>query len=491
MSIPRGKVCESRIMVRLTSIDAAVAASLAHAAPLPFWLDRGDAPEPLPAVAGHITADLAIIGGGFTGLWTALLARERDPSRDVVILEARTVGWAASGRNGGFCSASLTHGIANGLERFGDEMPLLEKLGEQNLHEIGETIERHRIDCDFELAGEMSVATAAWQLDGVEEAAATARALGHRVEVLDSATMRRELDSPLLVGGVKTTTGNAMLDPGRLAWGLRRACLDAGVRIFEYTPVRSIATPTGPGAGAGLTLATPYGSVRAGRVALAAGVFGRSLLRRIGSLVIPVWDYVLMTEPLSPAQLASLGWNGPRGASDMSNQFHYFRLTADNRMLWGGYDAVYYNGGAIREEHAQSPVTFGRLATQFFAMFPQLEGVSFTHAWGGIIDTCSRFCAFFGTAHGGRLAYAAGYTGLGVGASRFAAQVLLDKLSNDDTERSRLALVRSKPLPFPPEPARSAVIQLTRASIARADAHDGRRDVWLRLLDRIGLGFDS
>lgn len=211
-------------MVRLTSIDAAVAASLAHAAPLPFWLDRGDAPEPLPAVAGHITADLAIIGGGFTGLWTALLARERDPSRDVVILEARTVGWAASGRNGGFCSASLTHGIANGLEGFGSEMALLEKLGEQNLREIGETIERHRIDCDFELAGEMSVATAAWQLDGVEEEAATARALGHRVEVLDSAAMRRQLDSPLLVGGVKTTTGNAMLDPGRLAWGLRRCC---------------------------------------------------------------------------------------------------------------------------------------------------------------------------------------------------------------------------------------------------------------------------
>jgi glycine/D-amino acid oxidase-like deaminating enzyme len=175
----------------------------------------------------------------------------------------------------------------------------------------------------------------------------------------------------------------------------------------------------------------------------------------------------------------------------MSNQFHYFRLASDNRMLWGGYDAVYYNGGAIREEHAQSPVTFGRLATQFFATFPQLEGVAFTHAWGGIIDTCSRFCAFFGTAHGGRLAYAAGYTGLGVGATRFAAQVLLDKLSNTDSERSRLALVRSKPLPFPPEPARSAVIQLTRSSIARADAHDGRRDAWLRLLDRIGLGFDS
>ena len=128
--------------------------------PTPFWLDQPDAPEPLPALAEHVTTELAVVGGGFTGLWTALLAKERDPSRDVVLLEARTVGWAASGRNGGFCSASLTHGIGNGLERFPDEMPLLEKLGEQNLREIGETIAKHDIDCDFQLTGELSVATA-------------------------------------------------------------------------------------------------------------------------------------------------------------------------------------------------------------------------------------------------------------------------------------------------------------------------------------------
>jgi glycine/D-amino acid oxidase-like deaminating enzyme len=344
-------------------LPAAVGKSLANASPTPFWLDQPDAPESLPALAEHVTTELAVVGGGFTGLWTALLAKERDPSRDVVLLEARTVGWAASGRNGGFCSASLTHGIGNGLERFPDEMPLLEKLGEQNL---------------------------------------------------------RELNSPALVGGLKFTTGNALVEPGRLAWGLRRACLEAGVRMYEQTPVTSLT----PG-GTGLTLTTPYGSVRSGWAVLGTGVFGRSLLRRIGAYVIPVWDYALMTEPLSAAQLAALGWNGPRGAGDMSNQFHYFRMTRDNRMLWGGYDAVYYNGGRIRDEDAYSPATFSKLAQHFFTAFPQLEGVSFTHAWGGVIDTCSRFCAFFGSAYGGRLAYAAGYTGLGVGATRFGAQVLL------------------------------------------------------------------
>jgi glycine/D-amino acid oxidase-like deaminating enzyme len=508
MSIPRTGVCESRNMSTPAGkstwagrasaarmLPAAVTKSLVHAAPKPYWLDQPDAPEPAAALAGQITADLAVVGGGFTGLWTALLARERDPSRDVVLLEAKSVGWAASGRNGGFCSASLTHGIGNGLERFPADMPVLEKLGAQNLREIGETVARHGIDCDFQLTGELNVATAPWQLEDAEDEAAVARQLGHDVEILDAEQTRAQLGSPRFVGAVKYTTGNALVDPGRLAWGLRRACLDAGVRIYESTPVTSITPGTGPAgspASGGLTLTTPYGSVRAGTAVLGTGVFGRSLLRRIGAYVIPVWDYVLMTEPLSDAQLAALGWHGPRGAADMGNQFHYFRLTRDNRILWGGYDAVYYNGGRTSEEYAQSPATFAKLATHFFETFPQLEGVSFTHAWGGIIDTCSRFCAFFGTAHGGRLAYAAGYTGLGVGATRFGAQVLLDLVEkNRDTERSRLSLVTTKPVPFPPEPLRSGVVQLTRSSIARADANEGRRDAWLRLLDRIGLGFDS
>jgi glycine/D-amino acid oxidase-like deaminating enzyme len=501
MSIPIGPVretgvgksqpvCESRTMIT-PRVDPAIARSLAGAAPRSFWLDQPDAPEPLPALAGGVTADLAVIGGGFTGLWTALLARERYPDLDVVLLEARTVGWAASGRNGGFCSASLTHGIGNGLERFPDELPLLEKLGEQNLREIGETVARLGIDCDFQPTGELGLATAGWQLDGLDEEAVAARQLGHEVEVLDQAGARAELSSPLWVGGVKYTTGNAMVEPGRLAWGLRRACLDAGVRIYEHTPVTSLSgAPRGAG-GTGMLLRAPYGTVRAAKVALAAGVPGGSLLRRIGAYVIPVWDYVLMTEPLSAAQLESLGWRDRRGASDLANQFHYFRLTRDNRVLWGGYDAVYYNGGRIREEHVTQPATFTRLAAHFFATFPQLEGVSFTHAWGGVIDTCSRFCAFFGTAHAGRVAYVAGYTGLGVGATRFAAQVLLDKLQNEDSERARLSLVNSKPLPFPPEPFRSGVIQATRASIARADRNAGQRDRWLRTLDRLGLGFDS
>ncbi|HEX9063811.1 MAG TPA: FAD-dependent oxidoreductase [Streptosporangiaceae bacterium] len=455
--------------------------------PKPFWLDRADVPEPAPPLTGQEQADLAVIGGGFSGLWTALLAKERDPGRDVVLVEGRRIAWGGSGRNGGFCAASITHGLANGLERFPGEIETLERLGRENLDQIEQAVTRYGIDCDFARTGEMAVATQPWQLDHLAAAAQNAGRLGLRPRLLDAGQVRAELDSPTYLGGLWDPDGCATVDPARLAWGLRRACQAAGVRIFEHTPVTAIgaAAPRGP-----LELTTPGGTVRADRVALAAGAFA-PLLRRLRYYVVPVYDYVLMTRPLSARQLASIGWQNRQGVGDSGNQFHYYRLTADNRILWGGYDAVYYYGSKIAARLDQRPATFTALAEHFNETFPQLDGLEFTHSWGGVIDTCARFCAFFGTARAGRLAYVAGYTGLGVGASRFGANVLLDLLAGQPTERTELEMVRSKPLPFPPEPVRAAGIGLTRWSLARADRRGGHRNAWLRALDSVGLGFDS
>jgi glycine/D-amino acid oxidase-like deaminating enzyme len=470
--------------------DAQIGSALARARPVPYWLDQPAAPPPeaLPPLAGRTSSQLAVIGGGFTGLWTALQAKEADPGRDVVLLEARRVAWAGTGRNGGFCSASLTHGLSNGQDRFPGELATLERLGRRNLDEIEKAIARYGIDCDFARTGELAVATQPWQADGLRGTARLAAGLGGSPRLLDADAVRAEVNSPTYLAGLWDADGCATLDPARLAWGLRRACLDAGVRIYEHTPVRSV-THAASLVG-GITLITPTGQVRAGRVAMATGAFA-PLLRRLRYYLLPVYDYVLMTEPLTAAQLASIGWQHRQGVGDSANQFHYYRLTADNRILWGGYDAIYYYGSRISAARDQRPATFARLARHFFATFPQLEGVSFSHKWGGVIDTCSRFCAFFGTVQAGRVAYAAGYTGLGVGASRFGAQVLLDLLGGKPTELTELEMVRSKPIPFPPEPLRSAGVQLTRWSLARADEHHGRRNLWLRALDRAGLGFDS
>jgi glycine/D-amino acid oxidase-like deaminating enzyme len=207
--------------------------------------------------------------------------------------------------------------------------------------------------------------------------------------------------------------------------------------------------------------------------------------------VVPVYDYALVTEPLSPYQLASIGWRNRQGVGDSGNRFHYYRLTRDDRVLWGGYDAIYHYGSRIDSRYEQRPETFAVLARHFAETFPQLGDVRFTHRWGGVIDTSTRFCAFYGTAGRGRIAYALGFTGLGVGASRFAADVVLDLLSASDTERTRLEMVRRRPLPFPPEPVRAAGIALTQRALARSDRDGGRRNLWLRTLDRAGLGFDS
>ncbi len=464
-----------------------VASALAGARPVSYWLDQPDAPAAQPPLAGRESADLAVIGGGFTGLWTALLAKEADPRRDIVLLEGRRVAWAGTGRNGGFCAASLTHGLSNGQDRFPGELTRLERLGRRNLDEIEETIARYGIDCDFARTGELAVATQPWQVAGLLETAELAARLGSDVRLLDAGAVQAEIHSRTYLGGLWDSGGCATLDPARLAWGLRQACLAAGVRIYEDTLVQSLATTTPAGA---LTLRAPGGEVSAHRVALAAGTFS-PLLRRLRYYLIPVYDYVLMTEPLSAAQLASIGWAHRQGVGDTANQFHYYRLTKDNRILWGGYDAIYYYGSKISAAQDQRPATFTKLAEHFFETFPQLADVTFSHKWGGVIDTCSRFCAFFGTARGGRLAYAAGYTGLGVGASRFGARVLLDLLGGEPTELTELEMVRTKPIPFPPEPLRSAGVQLTRWSLARADRNEGRRNLWLRTLDWAGLGFDS
>lgn len=311
------------------------------------------------------------------------------------------------------------------------------------------------------------------------------RGLADGVEYLDTEAVREQVDSPTFLGGLHDRRGVAMLHPAKLAWGLKRACVELGVRVYENTPALTLRAY-----GAGMAVRTPYGSVRARRVALGTNIFP-NLVKRVRPYTVPVYDYALMTEPLTAGQLASIGWKNRQGLGDSANQFHYFRLSADNRILWGGYDAVYPYGGRVRAEYDDRPDTYAKLAGHFFTCFPQLEGVRFTHAWGGAIDTCSRFSAFFGTAHGGRVAYAAGYTGLGVGATRFGADVMLDLLAGERTERTSLEMVRKKPMPFPPEPFAWTGITLTKWSLARADAHGGRRNLWLRTMDKAGLGFDS
>lgn len=458
--------------------------SLSDAAPVPFWLDDPARPEAASALTESISTDLLIVGGGFSGLWTALLAKEAQPGRDVTLIEAGDAANAASGRNGGFIAASLTHGLENGRERWPKELAALVSLGHANLDAIAQTVEKNGIDCDFLYSGELSVATEPYQVVGLRAAPQEAAPFGEKFVWLEREQIQALVHSPTYLGAV-FNPHVAMVNPARLAWGLRRVCLEAGVRLYERTPAISLEPE-----GCAINVRTPFGKILAKHVALATNAFP-PLLKHLSHYIVPVYDYVLVTEPLSATQRASIGWNERQGIGDTGNQFHYYRTTADGRILWGGYDAVYYRNNGLGPHLESNPESFGRLAEHFFQTFPQLEGLRFTHAWGGAIDTCSRFSPFWGTAHEGRTAYSVGFTGLGVGSTRFGAQVMLDLLDGTSTERTRLEMVRTKPLPFPPEPARSAVINLTRWSMDQADQNEGRRNLWLKTLDALGLGFDS
>jgi glycine/D-amino acid oxidase-like deaminating enzyme len=449
-----------------------------------YWLD-GEVPV-RPPLSGDRRADVVVIGAGFTGLWTALALTERDPGLEVVVVEADTVGHGASGRNGGFVEPSLTHGVHNGRAHFPDELDELTRLGEENYRGLLEDVRRWGIAADLDEVGVLDVATAPWQVEELAGSAEVYRSAGERVEVLGAQDARAELDSPTYLGALHRPDGGATVHPGALVRGLAAVAEGRGVTIHEHSAVVDLAAR-----GPGVVARSAAGAVVADRAVLATNAYSHRVLRRTARHFVPVHDYVLVTAPLTAEQLARIGWKRRQGVADAGNQFHYYRLTADDRILWGGYDAIYRFGSGVGPRYDHRRATYDRLATHFRATFPQLDDVRFERWWGGPIATTTRFTATFGEALGGRLVYALGYTGLGVATTRFAGRVLTDRLLEPSSPLLQLRFTSTEPFPFPPEPWRWLGVTMTRRAIARADRREGRRGPWLGLLDRFGIGFDS
>ncbi|MEP6758942.1 MAG: FAD-dependent oxidoreductase, partial [Actinomycetota bacterium] len=316
----------------MVAIDPRYRSTYADASWTPYWLDRDARPPARPALEGEHTVDLAIVGAGFTGLWAALQALEDLPGREVMVLEGERVAFGASGRNGGFCEASLTHGLDNGLQRFPTEIERIEQEGRENLQGIARAIERYGIDCAWEPTGTLVVATEPHQVQWCRDAVPHLGAYGHEVAFLDREAVRGEVDSPRYIGGFWRKDGGACIDPARLAWGLAAAAQGLGARIHEHSTVTAIDDD-----GDALIVRTARGRVRARRVILGTNAYP-PLAKKIQRYILPVYDYVLMTEPLGAERKAAIGWANRQGLADMTNQFHYYRLTADDRILWGGYD---------------------------------------------------------------------------------------------------------------------------------------------------------
>ena len=460
--------------------------AVADAKPMPYWLDSPLAPEVKPALVGHQRADLVVVGGGFTGLWTALIAKERDPGLDVVLIERETCPSGASGRNGGFMMGCYVDTFV--LPNYPGQEQAMVDLGLRNRREIEETFDRYSIDCDHEPNGWIIVATKPWMVSKLKEIEKLCEGIGEKSVFWDRDQVQAAVHSPSYHAGVFQPDAIATVHPAKYAWGLKRVCEELGVRIFERTPATGLSETA-----TGVRVDTPYGSVTAKNAAL--GTYAHpSLVRKLRWWRVPLYSHVLATEPLTDEQMASIGWAGRQGIIDLATFLNYYRLTKDNRIIWGHTDATVYRGRSVRSEFEQDFELFRRMTGDFFERFPQLEGIRFTHRWGGALETTSRTAPMFGSTHSGRVAYAHGYMP-GVGGSHGGATTMLDLLAGAKTQYTEIPLVSGRGMhgspslwPFPPQPLLSLGVNLTRHALQRTD-DTGKHSLMIKALTRVGFKF--
>ncbi|MBQ75850.1 MAG: FAD-dependent oxidoreductase, partial [Gammaproteobacteria bacterium] len=428
--------------------------ALKDAVAQPLWHDPKIMPAPLPALTSDETCELLIVGGGFTGLWAAMQAKERNPDVDIILIEKTFIGDGASGRNGGFLSTSLAHGETNVEAQFPGEADQLDQLGEQNMKEFLGTLEKYGIDVEYEKTGETTVALDTESAERLHDEYLNYKCNGDDTVWFDKSAIREQASSPIFFAGLWHRGGqDGVIHPGRLCWGLKDVLVsNFGVRIFEGTEFLGV-EPDGQDA---MKTTCSGGVISSKKVLLATNAF-TSKVFRIRNSVVPIWDYQICTEPLTDTQLEKISWGKPdsrHAFGDYRNMFHYFRLTKDKRITWGGGGAVrYYFNRGIDTKLNDAEAHYEQLATEFFEMFPQLENdVKFSHKWGGIIATSTRFCMVPGVAYGGRLAWSVGYTGHGVGASRFGARIGIELLGYNPSDVIKMKFVTKRALPWPPEP---------------------------------------
>ncbi|MDH4130411.1 MAG: FAD-binding oxidoreductase [Gemmatimonadota bacterium] len=450
-----------------------------------YWLARLPERE-VASLSAPAEADIVVVGGGLTGLWTALFLKELDPGRDVAVVEQGIAAYGASGRNAGMLSETVDHSHALAIQHFGlEEARRLAALGERNVAELTAFIAERGIACDYEPTGRLMVALTAAQLEEARHSVAIARNLGvDSWRFLEGPAVRAEVHSPLYRGGV-AVAGGGILDPAKLTDGLRREAERLGVRVFERTTVASLAT-----AGSGVELRANGTTLRARRAVLATSAYTHHLLPQVLWRFIPLYDYVLVSEPLTAAQWELIGWKGRQGITDGRTFFNYYRPTADGRVLWGTSEATYYPGNTVGPQCDHSPHHYESLRRSWRLHFPNLADLEWPYAWGGAICSTTRMTPYFGRAMNDRVCYGLGYTGHGLGTTRLAGRILAHMALDRASDLLDLPLVRRRPFPYPPEPVRTwAVNQVTRA-LRRVDAGHPP-SLLLRLLDKFGIGFSS
>jgi glycine/D-amino acid oxidase-like deaminating enzyme len=433
-----------------------------------WWLEEALAhvefvDPPAPPLRGDVRADVVVLGGGYTGMWTAWFLKQLDPGVDVVLLEQDICGGGPSGRNGGFVNSFWGY-VDEAVDLFGDARAVeLCLAAERAVEGIGAFCAAHGVDAWFTPAGDLGIATSPAQDGRWRETVEAAGRLGYgdRLVELDVEHVLDRVRSPLF-GRAMNTTDAATVQPARLARGLRRVLIEHGVRVFEQAPVlrfRAAPTPTAETAG---------GTVTAGRGIVAVNAWAASWPAFSRSLAVR-GTYMVVTAP-AERELQEIGWTSGIAVWNHRSAVNYLRTTADGRIAFGTGGMQPGLGRRIGPRFRYDRRYVAVVAEQFRRMFPTFAGVPLESAWGGPVDVSGTHLPFFGTLPGGAVHYGFGYTGNGVGPSHLGGRILARLALGVEDEDTRLPLVDAEPKRFPPEPFKSLGVRLVNAAVLRKDA---------------------
>lgn len=430
-----------------------------------YWLETVDDDlTPRPALSGSIDVDVAILGAGYTGLWTAYYLLQRQPSLRVAILEKHIAGFGASGRNGGGLGNRYPVGLRRMAQLFGREAAIdVQRAVNTVVDEIAGVSEREGFEMDYVRGGYIRLARSPYQLEVLAREQRTLEefGFGDDTHLLDAQQVAERVSVAGAIGGHFNET-SAKMHPAKLVRGLARAVEAHGGTIYEKTEVTDYTTGAYP------ALHTAQGHARAKTIVLA----GESYLSRFPSLrrrVMPVYSLITLTEPLSPAEWQTIGWEAREGLSSATNMVKYLTRTADGRVLFGGRGAPYHLGSSIHDAYDQHEPTHVMLQDNVREWFPMLKDVKFTHTWGGPMGWPRDYVPTVSYRPADGLAEAFGYTGTGVGPSNLSGRILADLITGADSDITHLPFVNRIGPKWEPEPFRFIGVRFAQHGFERLD----------------------
>ncbi len=434
--------------------------------PLSLWLDQYGPYEAAPPVEGELTADVAVIGGGFTGLATAIALKDLDPALDVAVLEARTVGYGASGRNGSFAMTVVGLGFGTTAMLRGKKfLKTAHTYMERAVDELEAFIDREQLDCDKIRPGFLRVATTESYVKRLRKQVDLMQSLGFDgITWIEAAEARAMVDSERYLGGMWEPR-LLLVDPAKLVREEKRAALARGVRVYEEAPVLSIVSEDG--AAKGFRLLTPRGSLVAEKLAFATNAYSH-LFPTLSHKQVPAFTYMIATEPLTDEQLAPIGWEDRQGLEDARNLIHYYRLTPDKRIVMGGGPVGLTYAGKLDADSDEQ--TFRHLEDHIHFLWPHLRGLRVTHRWGGPFSVTTDLTPALGYVGDHRVVYSLGCIGHGVSMSyvngRELAGLLLERPA---TDLPPCPFINRRMVPWPPEPLQSGATHALRGYLRAED----------------------